>query len=51
MPNPENDLMRRRHSQIFIEDPPQTEVDLHGSWLAGFIERLTRVFRNISGKK
>ena len=52
MPYPENALLRRR-CQIFTEadkielDP----VDLDDGWLAGFVKRLARLLRQMSGKK
>ena len=52
MPYPENALMRRGR-QIFTE-PAKIEIDpidLNDSWLAGFIERLAHIVRNIGSKK
>ena len=52
MPYPENNLLRRRHRQIFIEEPPEVEYDpINDGWLAGFIARLVRAVRNIGGRK
>jgi hypothetical protein len=51
MPNPENNLLRHRNRQIFIEEPPKVEPDLIDGWLWGVIERLARIVRKIGGKK
>jgi hypothetical protein len=53
MPHPENNLIRRRHRQIFIANPPKIEPvpPMIDGWLAGFIERLARIVRKIGGKK
>jgi hypothetical protein len=51
MPYPENNLLRHRHRQIFIDDPPKVEPDLINGWLTGFIQRLARIVRSLGGKK
>jgi hypothetical protein len=46
MPNPGNNLVRHRHQQIYIDEPPKVEPDLS---TAGFGDLLS-IWRGSSGK-
>ena len=52
MPYPEKALIRR--GRQIVAEPPKIELDpmdLNDGWLAGFLERLASIVRNIGSKK